>query len=340
MSLVYVIGGKQRKRTIGVREWSQYERAVAVAIDPTSGAQITKLEYVSPETNRPAIDHSSVLFKSAHFESSRLHLCTQTEILTATIPDLRIESVLSSPLFNDVHHVLPTDRGTRLVAVTGLDLVVEIDQNGGVVNEWNTCDQPTWERFSKSIDYRKILTTKPHLAHPNYLFTVNDEYWVTRFENRDAFCLNSPKKSIKILDERPHDGVVYKESVYFTTVDGRVVVFNLKDFSRIAIYDLSSWIEGEKIPGWCRGLHVINDSFVIVGFSAIRPTKAHENLLWLKNRFSGGSSMQTAPTHIALFNLKKKELCWALELEQFGLDVVFSIYADQNAEMEILNQYM
>jgi len=208
MSLLYVIGGKQRERTLGSKEWSQYGSAVALAIDPVSGQEVSKLDYYSPASNRPVVTSPSVLFKSGHFDRTHAHLCTQTEIMQVSLPDLKIESITSLPIFNDLHHVLPTKDGKRLVAVTGLDMVAEIDEDGQLSREWSTTEEPTWTRFSKSTDYRKVVTTKPHKSHPNYLFELDQRHWVTRFEQRDAICLEEPDKRIAIDIERPHDGQV------------------------------------------------------------------------------------------------------------------------------------
>ena len=48
----------------------------------------------------------------------------------------------------------------------------------------------TWKKFSKSIDYRKVATTKPHAAHPNFICEYNSDFYVTRFEQKDVIKIN------------------------------------------------------------------------------------------------------------------------------------------------------
>ena len=38
---------------------------------------------------------------------------------------------------------------------------------------------PTWERFDPEVDYRQVPTTKPHETHPNFVFIVEEDVWVT-----------------------------------------------------------------------------------------------------------------------------------------------------------------
>lgn len=77
---------------------------------------------------------------------------------------------------------------------TGLDMVVRVTPEGRVLEEWDVLLEPAWQRFSRDIDYRKIVSTKPHRSHPNFVFELGDEVWVTRFEQRDAICLTAPQK--------------------------------------------------------------------------------------------------------------------------------------------------
>src|SRR5450756_251840 len=51
-----------------------------------------------------------------------------------------------------------------------------------------------------------------------------NDVWVTRLWQRDAICLTAPNRRIEIGLERCHDGGRYEGSLYFTTVDGHLVV--------------------------------------------------------------------------------------------------------------------
>ena len=117
---------------------------------------------------------------------------TNTEVLLYRVPSFERIAYVSLPMFNDVHHVRPTPNGNLLVANTGLDMVLEMTREGAIVQVWNVLGDDPWERFSEATDYRKVKSTKPHLAHPNHVFYVGDEPWASRFQQKDAISLVDP----------------------------------------------------------------------------------------------------------------------------------------------------
>jgi hypothetical protein len=323
-SPLYVIGGQQRApRSIldQGEQWYDYQKGVILRVDPVGGAT-TCLEYVSPaDTCAP---EEAILFKSGSVVEDKLYVCTQTEVLVYQLPGFAQLAHISLPCFNDVHHVRPTPQGTLLVAISGLDMVVEVTLGGEVVREWDTYDGKPWSRFSQSIDYRKGISTKPHKSHPNHLVLVGDEVWVTRFEQKDALCLNlsdgRSDKRIHIGIERVHDGVFHNGRLYFTTVNGYIVVANPVTLEIEETINLSAMHEPDTLLGWCRGLLVDGD-LAWVGFSRIRPTKFRETVSWVRTGFK-----QSMPTHIACYDLARQRCIAEIGLEEFGLNAVFSIF--------------
>jgi hypothetical protein len=61
-----------------------------------------------------------------------------------------------------VHHVVPTDAETVMVAVSGLELVAEVTLQGDVVREWNVLGEDTWSALPRAVDYRIGVDLKPH----------------------------------------------------------------------------------------------------------------------------------------------------------------------------------
>jgi hypothetical protein len=324
MNKLYVTGGKQRKSTLGVNEWNQYECGNILQIDPSNRQVLHSHQYTTPAQYRPDQANASILFKSGSINDSRLYVCTQTEVLIYQIPDFQLEHHISLPCFNDLHHVAPTNRDTLLVASTGLDLILELTLTGEVINEWFTSEESGWHRFSQNTDYRKVVSTKPHASHPNFVFEYENQIWSTRFEQKDAFCLTN-KSTICIGTERPHDGHVYNNLCFFTTVDGHIIIADLTRQSVIRRYNLSEFSPTPDLLGWCRGLHVIDKNNVIVAFSRIRPTKFHQNLLWVKQQLKGQSKAESKPTRIAHYDLANKVVNWELDLEPFELNAIFSV---------------
>ena len=320
-----ILGGQNRADSLGKAEWKQFELAVAMLVDTESNSSRRLLEYESPLDVTAPEDARAVLFKAGTLQGDRLYLCTQTEVLVYSYPDMTQVRYLSLPCFNDLHHVRPGQGENLLVVSTGLDMVFEIDRDDRVVQEWATVDGSGWERFDRDTDYRTWSTTKPHISHPNYVFDLNGENWVTRFEQRDAICLDDRSRSIAIDIQGPHDGVCFDGRVYFTTVDGHVVIADARTLERLAVYDLNE-IEGVDYSlGWCRGLLVIDERRVMVGYSRIRPTRIRENIRWVRHKLG----MQTSglrPSRIAIYDLYAGILEWEYALEDAGLNAIFSIH--------------
>ena len=319
---LYVVGGQARSTIFRkLDEWHSCRKAVVIQIAPESGRVGRGVEYVSlPEVC--ADDSAAVLFKSASLHGNRLYTCTSTEVLVYELPEFRLAHYVSHPCFNDLHHVCPTPEGTLLVAVTGLDLVVEITVQGKILREWNVLGEDPWQRFSRDTDYRRVLTTKPHLSHPNHVFYLDDEIWVTRFKQRDAISLSPPGRRIDIALQLPHDGLVTDDSIYFTTVDGHIVRAGRESLKVEQVFDLNQ-VDGsdQQVRGWCRGLLPVSKTRFWVGFSYLRPTKFRENLSWITN----GHTRAQKHSHIALFDMEQNRCIQEIPLERHGIDVIFSL---------------
>ncbi len=169
-------------------EWNLYESALILKLNTESGAVETCVEHKTRGEAR-AQEHSSSIFKSGTLVGDILYACTNTEILVFKVPQFQLVNYVSLPCFNDVHHVTPSCDGSLLAVSTGLDMVVRFTPDGQLLQEWSVLQQPPWQRFSPAIDYRKVESTKPHQSHPNFIFELNHDVWVTRLAQRDAICL-------------------------------------------------------------------------------------------------------------------------------------------------------
>src|ERR1035437_595676 len=218
---LYLIGGEQKRRlVIGDDDEHRFKTAIIVRLDTDSGVAKLEAEYQSP-LNVKCHPDSSNTFASSTLDRFILYTCTPTEVVIFKVPEFRQIGYVSLPCFNALHHVCPTSDGSLLVANTGLDMVVEVSMDGKILQEWNVLGEALWgQRFSKSTDYRKVSSTQPHRSHPNFVFRLGNDVWVTRLWQRDAICLTAPNRRIKIGLERCHDGVLHEGSLYFTTVDG------------------------------------------------------------------------------------------------------------------------
>jgi len=321
---LYVSGGRQRRQLAGevAPEWSLYDRARIVRIDTESLRSEIVVEYDTPPEARPDEGYS-ILFKQGTLDGRRLYICTSTEVLIFDTPEFRRVGYVSQPTFNDLHHVCPGASGSLLVASTGLDMVVECAAGGELLRQWSVIGENSRDRFSKSTDYRKVATTKPHKSHPNFVFHLNGDIWVTRAWQKDALCLTCPERRFSVGTETIHDGLVIGDSIWFTSVDGKVIEIDRGSLQVKRLVDLNG-IDSKPgtVLGWCRGLCPVSEHLTWVGFTRVRKTKFRENLLWVKHRFTNPD----VPTHIALYDLDRKKCLQEIDLEERGLNVVFSIF--------------
>jgi hypothetical protein len=322
MNRFYVSGGRLRSTIFRkLEEWQSCDQARLIELDPEKNQSKPCVEYVSPPEVCPD-DLPAILFKSAALKGESLYTCTSTEVLVYELPSFRLQHYISLPCFNDLHHVCPTQRGTLLVVVTGLDMVVEITTTGSVIREWGVLGDDPWARFSRQTDYRKIPTTKPHKSHPNHVFELDQEVWVTRLQQRDAICLTTPGPRIDIAVQRPHDGYVCGDRIYFTTVDGHIVIASRKTLQVEQTIDLNQMSgPSEQALGWCRGVLPLDERWLWVGFTRVRATKFVENVAWIKN----GDGYRHKASHVALYDLERKTCEQEIELEPHGIGVVFSL---------------
>jgi hypothetical protein len=323
MSELYVVGGVLRSSLFKrLPEWNYYRKALILKVNPEAKTTEILVEYESRKGSCPA-ESPSILFKSSTVEDDKLYVCTQTEVLVYQLPAFELLHYISLPCFNDVHHVRPTAEGNLLIADTGLDLVLEVTTAGKVLREWSAIGEDTWKRFSRDVDYRKVLDTKPHKSHPNFVFQLDDEVWVTRFAQRDAISLTRPGRRIDIAVQRPHDGHVVGDWIYFTTVDGHLVIANRHSLKVEEVVNLNTIDNPQKqVLGWCRGVAVLEKEKVWVGFTRIRSTRFKENLLWAKHGFES----RNKPTHISLYDLATKKCLDEIDLEPYGMAAVFSVH--------------
>lgn len=328
MHHIYIVGGEQKQDATLKEEWHGYKRGIVLKVDLENQTATRCAEYETPAEFCPDED-PSILFKAGTLSDNQLYCCTQTEVLSYSYPDFELKQHITHPWFNDLHHVAIGPNGNLFVANTGLDMVLEMTAQGELVKEWSALPETDlWERFSRETDYRKVPTTKPHQAHPNYVFFLGDDIWCTRFVQKDALCLNKPHLRIPIDVASVHDGLVTEEAIYFTTVNGHVIIVDRAELKVRDVVDLSEIKTGYKKLGWCRGLAMISPGQFLVGFSRLRPTKWTGNLKWFTHGVRELKSLFRQPARISLYDVHQKQLLWEFSLHDYGMSTVFSIHPD------------
>ena len=135
-----------------------------------------------------------------------------------------------------------------------------------------------------------------------------------------AISLDDPAKRIPLSTERIHDGVCYNGLLYFTSVNGRIIVANPRTLRVEQTIDLNAMHPEGTLLGWCRGI-LLDGTKAWVGFSHIRPTKLRENLAWVMRGFR-----QVLPTRLACYDLVRRRCVAEIDLQTHGLNAVFGIF--------------
>jgi hypothetical protein len=259
------------------------------------------------------------MFTAGCIDGNSIWLPTDTEIYKFSYPTMKTEKVISHPFFQNIHSVARF--GDQLaVTSTGLDLVAFLDvESGSPQSLINVTGRDTWYRHSAVTDYRRVHSTRPHDGHPNYVFKIGDEFWVTRCTYDDAVCLSEQSRRIDIGRGRgvtAHDGVVVDDKVYFTTVDGRLAIADASTMSIQWDLDLTKMESHMTLRGWCRGLY-IEGNFAFVGYSKLRQTKDRRKVHWMR-RFRGAETVDQASVVCYDLVLQKKVEEWRFPNEEIG----------------------
>lgn len=318
-----ITGGLQRPEAEAMASTSgnHYYRARLSKLDWAGKKESVLMDYETPAGARPD-DDPGIRFTAMTLAGDRLYLCTGTEVMVYSWPDLEQLHYTSHPHFHDVHHVAPMNGGVS-VAVTGLDMVVHLGDDFSPKNYMNMVSEDVWHEYAPEKDWRKVHTTQPHAAHPNYLFSMDDEPWVTRGYKSDIMRLTD-RKTITLSDKRVHDGHVGEDHAFFTSVDGKVIVLNKQTLKIDDVIDLMPIEETDLPLGWCRGLHV-EDNVAYVGFTTLRTTKWKDNIEHFVTR--EGDYIRVLPSRIVAYDLEKRTKLDEYLIPRDSLGAVFDIVA-------------
>lgn len=300
--------------------YMRFCKAEILEIDWDSGEVVNKINYVSPEESK----NPSMMFKGGQVWNDKLNVVTNSEIVIYDTNTWKVENVITNKTFNDLHGVLQ-EEDKYWVVNTGLEIIQLVDYHGNVIDQKNYATRETWDRFVESEDYRKVGSTKPHEIHINHIFRYKNELCVTRMLNKDACGLNGKSTIFDIGVGNPHDGVVENSKIYFTTTNGKIIVFEngAEGVLEKEVIDVNEILgkSNSKTGGWCRGILPLDDDRVIVGFTKIRGTKFNEFITWAKAK----GQISTAPTRLLEIDIKNKQLVKEMEYPEKLGTAIFSI---------------
>ena len=324
VTVLLVSGGQERVGGFEKGEGRYYGAARLLRLDTDRGDWTELASRLEGGAHYPAED-PNLEFTAGWAGPGELWLPTDTEVYQYRYPDMTVERVVSYPAFHNIHHVAVF--GDRVAVVsTGLDLIVLLDRATLEPVEYlNAEGRDPWHRFDPGVDYRLVHSTRPHDCHPNYVFELQGELWVTRCTQEDAVCLREPDRRIDISREKAisvHDGIMVQDLLAFTQVDGVLTLVDPDTLQVVEDVDLLK-LEGRSTPrGWCRGLCYI-DGILYVGFSRLRRTRNRARLRWL-GRF-GGRGGRDADASVAAYDLAQGSKVGEWTVPAGSLDAIYGI---------------
>lgn len=318
-----ISGACLRENGFELGDGKYYGKASLILLDLCSGEFRAVLIKSEGGTNYPA-ENPNLQFTAACVDGDTLWLPTDTEIYAYKLPNFSLISCYSHPCFNNVHsaHIIG---GDLVVTSTGLDNIVVMDKyNGNIKTILNTEGKDPWHRFSPEVDYRVIHSTKPHHSHPNYVFTLNNDLWVTRCTQEDAVCLSDMSKRIDVSqgsNTSIHDGVWWGDKLVFTRVDGTLAICDPESHEVLEKHDPYGR-ERNRPRGWCRGLFIDGDMFYI-GYSKLRKTKLTAKLKFISRgnfKYRNGNEAL-----IIAYNMQTQQVERTYEFNSGAMDAIYGI---------------
>jgi hypothetical protein len=240
------------------------------------------------------------------------------------LPDMQQQACYSHPCFQNINSV-HAFADELVVSSTGLDNVVVLDKQSGQIKQiLNAEGKDPWHRFSSDIDYRQVHSTRPHDAHPNYVFQLNNELWVTRCTQEDAVCLTDMAKRIDVSEGGNisiHDGLWWQDKLVFTRVDGFLVICDPVSGKVLDKHDPFG-LERNRPRGWCRGLYINGDMFYI-GYSKLRKTKLTTKLKFISQgnfKYRDGNEAT-----VVAYNMRTQQVERVYEFNSASIEAVYGI---------------
>lgn len=325
-------GGIERKENVDYGEGRGFESAKLLLLNMNDKKQTELLVLNKGGENYPD-EHPSLLFTCASLDGDTLWLTSETEVFEYSYPSLNLRRKISYPFFQNIHHVFPYGSSSIAVVSTGLDLVVVLSKATlEPISFFNVEGKDPWHRFDRSIDYRKTHSTKPHDSHPNFVFSLDDQLWVTRFKQKDAVNLHDPSDQIYIGGKGGvHDGHVIGQYIYFTSVFGEIVIADSASRKVVDRVNLNE-IEGTKRPlGWCRGFCLDGDIAYVL-FSRLRSTRIRENISWARDVVTGRLSI--TKSRVVAYNIKTREKVDEFLMPEGSINAMYSIIPNRGGEFD------
>lgn len=217
----------------------------------------------------------------SHVVGDTLYAGSWNGVYRISLPDARLESIISHPLMNDMHGIWADEE--RIVTVlTGRDTVVVTDHAGAVIDHFTISRSLDVYRDETLTDVDWRFVTKGFRGacgdwHFNYVQVVDGAYWLTS-RNAGAVIVVEPgadRAHLRTMNHRTpvllHDGWELDGRYHFTSIDGKIIIASEPGessklvgaevnpdnlFRRDLVAETIKLNETEfgREPNWCRGI--------------------------------------------------------------------------------------
>lgn len=252
----------------------------------------------------------------AFLPDGRLIQPAHTELLWIDPHRMRIERVVSHPLFHGMHSATASPEGL-VVTCAGTESVLELDPRGELsAHHWL---RPGRFGYPGITDFRTVDhdALKPHSHHPNHAARVGGDLWVTCFETADCRSLGADRR-IDLAEAIPHDGRLRGGLLWFTQVVGVVIGVDPATLAREVVIDLRA-LDRRGSLGWCRGVEVVG-SRLFVGMTMLRATRHREALRQIVYG-------QKRPTRVVEVDLDRAVIVGEIEVGNAAGGTIYSVNA-------------
>jgi hypothetical protein len=276
---------------------------------------------------------------------SNLLACAHAALCRIDPATWSVTGLLHQPCMNDLHHATISD-DKMLVANSGLDRIDTFDAAGRFIGGFDlapawiaaarmgglnptrasfdaaTC--PGWDRAPRSLvdeplagSFEQLASPalpfpvrkNRHFVHPNHITMLNGRPLVTRFIDRSIQDLADWSLAVPQTPGHPHDGEVDGDCFWITCTTGLIVGYAIRD-GRLTSREVER-IDINQCTGrsgWCRGLLVTNDLFVV----SVTTIQYMPPFGWSDPDFS------KTETSILAIDRRSRKLAARVNFEQFG----------------------
>lgn len=224
----------------------------------------------------------------AWLKEGLLIACDFNQVWLIKSSDYSVTALLQDDEFNDLHQ-LSIDSNQILVSNTGRDSVDVLDCNLRFNTRYDMLSNSELnDRLSGNYKIRGEYYDRPQQNseffrrkvpdkyHINHSVMVDGRLLITCFKQKILIDALTGEVVSNEFDTQPHDGFVHDDSIWVTTVAGKVyrapLAFPLLFVEVIDIADIGPF------KGWCRGLAIINNR-IFIGITAVK--QITERTAWL-----------------------------------------------------------